>query len=79
MTAAAGQAVSEPTAAAAVDAAVEGTTASSATGAQDEAVLTDAQQPQNPPYAHSPQSVAQAPIFSGSCRLCRNGARERGG
>ena len=63
LTAAAGQAVSEPTAAAAVDAAVEGTTASSATGAQDEAVLTDAQQPQNPPYAHSPQSVAQAPQY----------------
>lgn len=63
LTAAAGQAVSEPTAAAVVDAAVEGTTASSATGAQDEAVLTDAQQPQNPPYAHSPQSVAQAPQY----------------
>ena len=63
LTAAAGQAVSEPTAAAAVDAAVEGATASSATGAQDEAVLTDAQQPQNPPYAHSPQSVAQAPQY----------------
>ena len=51
------------TAAAAVDAAVEGATASSATGAQDEAVLTDTQQPQNPPYAHSPQSVAQAPHY----------------
>lgn len=63
LTAAAGQAVSEPTAAAAVDAAVEGATASSATGAQDEAVLTDAQQPQNSPYAHSPQSVAQAPQY----------------
>lgn len=63
LTAAAGQAVSEPTAAAAVDAAVEGAAASSATGAQDEAVLTDAQQPQNPPYAHSPQSVAQAPQY----------------
>ena len=63
LTAAAEQAVSEPTAAAAVDAAVEGATASSATGAQDEAVLTDAQQPQNPPYAHSPQSVAQAPQY----------------
>ena len=63
LTAAAGQAVSEPTAAAAVDAAVEGATASSATGAQDEAVLTDAQQPQPPPYAHSPQSVAQAPQY----------------
>ena len=63
LTAAAGQAVSEPTAAAAVDTAVEGATASSATGAQDEAVLTDAQQPQNSPYAHSPQSVAQAPQY----------------
>ena len=63
LTAAAGQAVSEPTAAAAVDAAVKGAAASSATGAQDEAVLTDAQQPQNPPYAHSPQSVAQAPQY----------------
>ena len=64
LTAAAGQAVSEPTAAAAVDTAVEGATASSATGAQDEAVLTDAQQPQNSPYAHSPQSGAQAPQYS---------------
>lgn len=64
LTAAAGQAVSEPTAAAAVDAAVEGATASSTTGAQDEAVLTDAQQPQNSPYAHSPQSGAQAPQYS---------------
>lgn len=64
LTAAAGQAVSEPTAAAAVDAAVEGATASSTTGAQDEAVLTDAQQPQNSPYAHSPQSGAQAPQHS---------------
>ena len=64
LTAAAGQAVAEPTAAAAVDAAVEGATASSATGAQDEAVLTDAQQPQNSPYAHSPQSGAQAPQYS---------------
>lgn len=64
LTAAAGQAVSEPTAAAAVDAAVEGATASSMTGAQDEAVLTDAQQPQNSPYAHSPQSGAQAPQYS---------------
>ena len=63
-TAAAGQAVSEPTAAAAVDAAVEGATASSTTGAQDEAVLTDAQQPRNSPYAHSPQSGAQAPQYS---------------
>ena len=63
LTAAAGQAVSEPTAAAAVDAAVEGATASSTTGAQDEAVLTDAQQPQNSPYAHSPQSGAQAPPY----------------
>ena len=63
LTAAAGQAVSEPTAAAAVDTAVEGATASSATGAQDEAVLTDAQQPQNSPYAHSPQSGAQAPHY----------------
>ena len=63
LTAAAGQAVAEPTAAAAVDAAVEGATASSTTGAQDEAVLTDAQQPQNSPYAHSPQSVAQAPQY----------------
>ena len=61
---AAGQAVSEPTAAAAVDAAVEGATASSTRGAQDEAVLTDAQQPQNSPYAHSPQSGAQAPQYS---------------
>ena len=64
LTAAAGQAVSEPTAAAAVDAAVEGATASSTRGAQDEAVLTDAQQPQNSPYAHSPQSGAQAPQYS---------------
>ena len=64
LTAAAGQAVSEPTAAAAVDAAVEGATASSPRGAQDEAVLTDAQQPQNSPYAHSPQSGAQAPQYS---------------
>ena len=64
LTAAAGQAVAEPTAAAAVDAAVEGATASSMTGAQDEAVLTDAQQPQNSPYAHSPQSGAQAPQYS---------------
>lgn len=64
LTAAAGQAVSKPTAAAAVDAAVEGATASSTTGAQDEAVLTDAQQPQNSPYAHSPQSGAQAPQYS---------------
>ena len=64
LTAAAGQAVSEPTAAAAVDAAVEGATASSTTGAQDEAVLTDAQQPRNSPYAHSPQSGAQAPQYS---------------
>ena len=64
LTAAAGQAVSEPTAAAAVDAAVEGATASSTTGAQDEAVLTDAQQPQNSPYAHSPRSGAQAPQYS---------------
>ena len=64
LTAAAGQAVAEPTAAAAVDAAVEGATASSTTGAQDEAVLTDAQQPQNSPYAHSPQSGAQAPQYS---------------
>ena len=64
LTAAAGQAVSEPTAAAAVDAAVEGATASSMTGAQDEAVLTDAQQPQNSPYAHSPRSGAQAPQYS---------------
>ena len=64
LTAAARQAVSEPTAAAAVDAAVEGATASSTTGAQDEAVLTDAQQPQNSPYAHSPQSGAQAPQYS---------------
>lgn len=64
LTAAAGQAVSEPTAAAAVDAAVEGATASSTRGAQDEAVLTDAQQPQNSPYAHSPQSGAQAPQHS---------------
>ena len=64
LTAAAGQAVSEPTATAAVDAAVEGATASSMTGAQDEAVLTDAQQPQNSPYAHSPQSGAQAPQYS---------------
>ena len=64
LTAAAGQAVSEPTAAAAVDAAVEGATASSMTGAQDEAVLTDAQQPQNSPYAHSPQSGAQPPQYS---------------
>lgn len=64
LTAAAGQAVSEPTAAAAVDAAVEGATASSTTGAQDEAVLTDAQQPRNSPYAHSPQSGAQAPRYS---------------
>ena len=51
------------TAAAAVDAAVEGATASSTMGAQDEAVLTDAQQPQNSPYAHSPQSGAQAPHY----------------
>ncbi len=43
LTAAAGQAA-RPTAAAAADAAVEGATASSMTGAQDEAVLTDAQQ-----------------------------------
>ena len=64
LTAAAGQAVAEPTAAAAVDAAVEGATASSMTGAQDEAVLTDAQQPQNSPYAHSPRSGAQAPQYS---------------
>ena len=64
LTAAAGQAVAEPTAAAAVDAAVEGATASSMTGAQDEAVLTDAQQPRNSPYAHSPQSGAQAPQYS---------------
>ena len=64
LTAAAGQAVSEPTAAAAVDAAVEGATASSTTGAQDEAVLTDDQQPRNSPYAHSPQSGAQAPQYS---------------
>ncbi len=64
LTAAAGQAVSEPTAAAAVDAAVEGATASSTRGAQDEAVLTDAQQPQNSPYAHSPRSGAQAPQYS---------------
>lgn len=64
LTAAAGQAVSEPTATAAVDAAVEGATASSTRGAQDEAVLTDAQQPQNSPYAHSPQSGAQAPQYS---------------
>lgn len=64
LTAAAGQAVAEPTAAATVDAAVEGATASSTTGAQDEAVLTDAQQPQNSPYAHSPQSGAQAPQYS---------------
>ena len=64
LTAAAGQAVSEPTAAATVDAAVEGATASSTTGAQDEAVLTDAQQPRNSPYAHSPQSGAQAPQYS---------------
>ena len=64
LTAAAGQAVAEPTAAAAVDAAVEGATASSTTGAQDEAVLTDAQQHQNSPYAHSPQSGAQAPQYS---------------
>lgn len=64
LTAAAGQAVSKPTAAAAVDAAVEGATASSTRGAQDEAVLTDAQQPQNSPYAHSPQSGAQAPQYS---------------
>ena len=64
LTAAAGQAVAEPTAAAAVDAAVEGATASSTTGAQDEAVLTDAQQPQNSPYAHSPRSGAQAPQYS---------------
>lgn len=64
LTAAAGQAVSEPTAAAAVDAAVEGATASSTRGAQDEAVLTDAQQPQNSLYAHSPQSGAQAPQYS---------------
>lgn len=64
LTAAAGQAVAEPTAAAAVDAAVEGATASSTRGAQDEAVLTDAQQPQNSPYAHSPQSGAQAPQYS---------------
>ena len=64
LTAAAGQAVAEPTAAAAVDAAVEGATASSTTGAQDEAVLTDAQRPQNSPYAHSPQSGAQAPQYS---------------
>mgnify|MGYP001739055615 FL=1 len=64
LTAAAGQAVAEPTAAAAVDAAVEGATASSMTGAQDEAVLTDAQQPQNSPYAHSPQSGAQPPQYS---------------
>ena len=63
LTAAAGQAVSKPTAAAAVDAAVEGATASSTTGAQDEAVLTDAQQSQNSPYAHSPQSGAQAPQY----------------
>ena len=48
------------TAAAAVNAAVEGATASSTTGAQDEAILTDAQQPQNSPYTHSPQSAAQA-------------------
>ena len=64
LTAAAGQAVSEPTAAAAVDAAVEGATASSTRGAQDEAVLTDAQQPQNSPYAYSPRSGAQAPQYS---------------
>lgn len=64
LTAAAGQAVAEPTAAAAVDAAVEGATASSTRGAQDEAVLTDARQPQNSPYAHSPQSGAQAPQYS---------------
>ena len=64
LTAAAGQAVAEPTAAAAVDAAVEGATASSTRGAQDEAVLTDAQQPRNSPYAHSPQSGAQAPQYS---------------
>lgn len=64
LTAAAGQAVAEPTAAAAVDAAVEGATASSTTGAQDEAVLTDAQQPRNSPYAHSPQSGAQALQYS---------------
>jgi len=63
LTAAAGQAVSEPTAAAAVDAAVEGATASSTMGAQDEAFLTDAQQSQIPPYAHSPQSGAQAPHY----------------
>lgn len=49
------------TAAAAVNAAVEGATASSMTGAQDEAVLTDAQQPQNSPYTHSPHSSAQTP------------------
>ena len=63
LTAAARQAVSEPTAAAAVDAAVEGATASSTMGAQDEAFLTDAQQSQNSPYAHSPQSGAQAPHY----------------
>ena len=63
LTAAAGQAVSEPTAAAAVDAAVEGATASSTMGTQDEAFLTDAQQSQIPPYAHSPQSGAPAPHY----------------
>lgn len=63
LTATTGLIVKEP-AAAAVDAAVEGATASSTTGAQDEAVLTDAQQPQNSPYAHSPQSGAQAPQYS---------------
>ena len=63
LTVATGQAVSEPTAAA-VDAAVEGATASSTMGTQDEAFLTDAQQSQIPPYAHSPQSGAQAPQYS---------------
>ena len=58
LTAAARQAVSEPTAAAAVDAAVEGATASSTMGAQDEAFLTDAQQSQIPPNAQPPQSGA---------------------
>ena len=52
------------TAAAAVNAAVEGATASSMTGAQDEAVLTDAQQPQNSPYTHTPQQCADPPAPS---------------
>lgn len=51
------------TAAAAVDAAVEGATASSTTGAQDKAILTDAQQPQNSPHTHSPHSSAQTPQY----------------